>query len=95
MTFTKNEQTLYDNLSDTISDWLADTDGQQDAVVGIYKNLLVVISDYGFRRKPFKCFPLTKFLTMDESRRRKVIIDFSYLSRFVKEYIVDPKQIPY
>lgn len=37
MTFTKNEQTLYDNLSDTISDWLADTDGQQDAVVVIFK----------------------------------------------------------
>lgn len=95
MEFTEKEQALYDNLTETISDWLTETGGQHDAVVGIYKNLTAIVSDYGFQRKPLRYFPLTKFLTMDEGRRRKVIINFSYLSRFVKEYIADPKQMPY
>lgn len=95
MEFTEKEQTLYDNLNAAISDWLIETDGQHDAVVGIYKNLAAVVSDYGFPRKPFRYFPLTKFLTMDEGRRRKVIVYYSYLSRFVKEYIEDPEHVPY
>lgn len=95
MTFSEKEQTFYDSLKDAIADWLTETGGQHDAVVGIYKNLTVVVSDYGFQRKPYKCFPLTKFLTMDEGRRRKVIIDYSYLSRFVKDYIADPERVPY
>lgn len=95
MDFTEKEKTLYDNLAEAISDWLSETGSQHDAVVGIYKNLTAVVSDYGFRRKPLRYFPLTKFLTMDEGRRRKVIADYSYLSRFVKEYVADPLKVPY
>lgn len=95
MVYTKEEQRLRDNLTEAISDWLTETGSEHDALVGIYKNLTAVVSDYGFRRKPFRYFPLTKFLTMDEGRRRKAIIDLSYLSRFVKEYIADPGKVPY